>query len=189
MKCPRCNNNTLSYRTLDGIISNRFSLFLYLVFIKNLFTMDKLMKLKTIIGLTVIISAVSGGAALAEQASAKATKKENRTKTLANYKTCDITALNTYLSNVEINGSKNFSVSEPISKDNAIYYEVKDTRFTVFDTDDLKTSTCEYIKQNNCYVYWNNAISTAKIATTAIKTVKVSPPVNLLSPIVGCHQK
>ena len=146
------------------------------------------MKLKTILSLTTAMSLAVGGAALADQASAKAAKHANIAKTLATYKVCDMDGLNAYLSNVKDNGKTIFSVSKPIEKDNATYYEVKDTRFSVFDTDALKKSTCEYIAQNNCYVYWNNAISTAKIATTAIKTVKVSPPVNLLSPIVSCKK-
>jgi hypothetical protein len=111
----------------------------------------------------------------------KAAKKEAKEKALSTYKACDMQAL---MNDLQKNPS--FQVSKPIQEKESFYYEVKDMRTAIFNTDLIRKNTCDYVMKNSCYVYWNNVMATAKIAAVELKSVIVSPPVNLLSPLTGC---
>lgn len=127
-------------------------------------------------------------AASAEYKAKKAAKQQNIQKSLSSYKACDLTALMTELKAVQLDNSTVFKVSDQIPEENAYYYEVKDTRFGVFNTDLVKSSVCNYVMKNSCYLYWNNVMATGKIAPVALKKVRISPPVSLISPLVGCKK-
>ncbi|AHE67540.1 hypothetical protein [Legionella oakridgensis] len=116
----------------------------------------------------------------------QAEKQANITKTLETYKACDMKELIAELQAVQLQNKAVFKVSDQITEGDSYYYEVKDTRSGIYDATFIKSNVCNYIMKNSCYVYWNNVMATGKIAPIALKTVLVSPPDNLLSPLLGC---
>lgn len=117
----------------------------------------------------------------------KAEKQANISKTLETYKACDLAALTTELQATQVKNETVFKISDKINEGDSYYYEVKDTRSGIYDTNLVKENVCNYVIKNTCYVYWNNVMATGKIAPVALKKILISPPVNLLSPLVGCN--
>lgn len=127
-------------------------------------------------------------AANTERKASEVEKQHNIKKTLALYKPCDLATLMTELQAVQLEKATVFQVSDKIPEEDSYYYEVKDTRSGIYNTDFVKSNVCGFVMKNSCYVYWNNVIATGKIAPVALKKVMISPPVNLLSPLVGCKK-
>jgi hypothetical protein len=147
------------------------------------------MKLTYSIVLSSVVSLAFMSTAFAtsqERETEKAEKEANIAKTLSTYKACDFDALTAALQAVKLDNKTVFKVSDKITEASSYYYEVKDDRSGIYDTNLVRSNVCEYVIKNTCSVYWNNVMATAKIAPVALDKIWISPPVNVLSPLVGC---
>ena len=127
-------------------------------------------------------------AATSQRQASEVEKAHNIKKSLTLYKACDLSTLMAELQAMQLEKKAVFQVSDKIPEEDSYYYEVKDVRSGIYNTDLVRRSVCDYVMKNSCYLYWNNVIATGKIAPIALKKVTISPPVNLLSPLVGCKK-
>ncbi|WP_133130198.1 hypothetical protein [Legionella yabuuchiae] len=97
------------------------------------------------------------------------------------YPPCDLSSLATQL-------DAQFSVvylKDNLAKYN--YYMIRNT--DAFNADNIRKITCEYIKKNNCYLFWGNVANMAMISKQKAAWFPAdTSPHYLLSPKVTCKK-
>ncbi|WP_133130105.1 hypothetical protein [Legionella yabuuchiae] len=100
-------------------------------------------------------------------------------QSMEKYTPCDVSSLAAQL-------DAQFSVvylKDDLAKYN--YYMIRNKN--AFNADNIRKITCEYIKKNNCYLFWGNVANMAMISQQKAAWFPAdTSPHYLLSPMVTC---
>ncbi|WP_133128898.1 hypothetical protein [Legionella nagasakiensis] len=128
-----------------------------------------------------LLIALSGSSAFAEITTKSQEPKANVQKSLSDYPVCKTEILAQQL-------DKQFTVvylKDELANYN--YYLIKDS--SELNADNIRKAVCEFILNNNCYLYWGNV---ANLAILASKKAAWFPadtsPHYMLSPIITCNK-